>query len=340
MHKDAKIYVAGHRGMVGSALVRRLQQGGYNNLLMRTHQQLDLLDQAAVHRFLGNERPDYIFMAAARVGGIHANNTYRADFIYQNLTVATNVIHAAYRAGVSRLMFFGSSCIYPRDCPQPIREEYLLTGPLEQTNEPYAVAKIAAIKLCESFNRQYGTHYASVMPTNLYGPNDNFNLETSHVLPALLRKMHEARLREDKFVTVWGTGQVRREFLYVDDLADACVFLMEHDVGDGQFNVGCGSDITIRGLAELIQDIVGFKGSLRFEASMPDGTPRKLLDVSRLQQRGWQLRYSLRQGIELTYQWYLEQDNSSWRLLTSDVPLTHRHSLHQASEGKTFNYYE
>jgi len=340
MHKDAKIYVAGHRGMVGSALVRRLQQGGYTNLLLRTRQQLDLLDQAAVHRFVSAERPDYVFVAAAKVGGIHANNTYRADFIYQNLAIATNAIHAAYKAGVSRLMFLGSSCIYPRDCPQPIKEDYLLTGALEQTNEPYAIAKIAGIKLCESFNRQYGTHYVSVMPTNLYGPNDNFNLETSHVLPALLRKMHEARLREDRFVTIWGTGAARREFLYVDDLADACVFLMEHDVNDGLVNIGSGSDITIAGLAETIQDIVGFKGALRFEASMPDGTPRKLLDVSRLNQLGWQARRSLREGIELTYRWYLEQDNSSWRLLTSDVPLTPRHSLHPEHEPKSFNYYD
>src|SRR5687768_7779457 len=240
MHKDAKIFIAGHRGMVGSALVRRLQQGGYSNLLMRSRQQLDLLDQAAVHRFLGKERPDYIFMAAAKVGGIHANNTYRADFIYQNLTIATNVIHAAYKAGVSRLMFLGSSCIYPRDCTQPIKEEYLLTGALEATNEPYAIAKIAGLKLCESYNQQYGRQYVSVMPTNLYGPNDNYDLANSHVLPALIRKTHEAKLRGDQELVVWGSGTPRREFLYVDDLADACVHLMEAGYDGPLVNIGTG----------------------------------------------------------------------------------------------------
>jgi GDP-L-fucose synthase len=316
MYQDAKIYVAGHAGMVGSALVRRLQQGGYTNILTRTRQQLDLLDQQAVLQFLDAERPEYIFLAAARVGGIHANNTFRADFIHQNLAIATNVIHSAYRAGVPRLMFLGSSCIYPRDCPQPIREDYLLTGPLEPTNEPYAIAKIAGIKLCESFNRQYGTKYVSVMPTNLYGPHDNFDLKTSHVLPALIRKMHEARLRHDKYVTIWGTGQARREFLHVDDLADACVFLMEREVGDGVVNIGCGLDITIRGLADIIQGIVGFRGDLRYDASMPDGTPRKLLDVSKMHRLGWKPRLGIREGIESTYHWYLEQEDSSWRRLT------------------------
>ncbi|MBI3897909.1 MAG: GDP-L-fucose synthase [Gammaproteobacteria bacterium] len=308
MNQNAKIFVAGHGGMVGSALVRCLQQRGFRNLLRRTRQQLDLLNQPQVYRFMEQERPDYVFLAAAKVGGIHANNVLRADFIYQNLMIETNVIHAAFKAGVSRLMFLGSSCIYPRDCPQPIKEEYLLTGPLEVTNEPYAVAKIAGIKLCESFNRQYGTHYVAVMPTNLYGPNDNFDLATSHVLPALLRKMHEARLRADPAVTIWGSGQARREFLYVDDLAEACVFLMERDVSDDMLNIGCGEDLRISELAEAIREVVGFTGEFRFDTSMPDGTPRKLLDLGRITTLGWQPRYRLRDGLQRTYEWYLQQD--------------------------------
>jgi len=306
MEKTARIFVAGHRGMVGSALVRRLRAGGYENLLLRTRQELDLLDQAAVHAFLRAERPDYVFVAAAKVGGIQANNVYRADFIYQNLVIETNLVHGAYAAGVPGLMFLGSSCIYPRDCPQPIKEEYLLTGPLEQTNEPYAIAKIAGLKLCESFNRQYGTKYVSVMPTNLYGPFDNFDLQTSHVLPALLRKAHEAKRRGDEALVVWGSGRPMREFLHVDDMADACVFLMERGVADGLFNVGTGTDVTIRELAETIQRVVGFGGRLDWDSSKPDGTPRKLLDVSRMAALGWRARWSLEDGIRNTYEWYLK----------------------------------
>lgn len=302
---DKKIYVAGHTGMVGSAIVRRLQQGGYTRLITRTRLELDLLNQRDVHDFLMAERPDYIFVAAARVGGIHANNTYRADFIYENLQVQNNIIHGAMQAGTKDLCFLGSSCIYPRDCPQPIQEDYLLTGLLEQTNEPYAIAKIAGIKLCESMNRQYGTRFVSVMPTNLYGQNDNYDLANSHVLPALIRKAHEAKLRGDPEYVVWGTGNPRREFLYVDDMADACVFLMEHGIGDGLYNIGSGKDVTIRELAESVMDTVGFKGKIIFDSSKPDGTPRKLLDVSRMAKLGWEAKTSLREGIAQTYASYL-----------------------------------
>ena len=305
METAAKIYVAGHRGMVGSALVRRLQQAGYTNILTRTRAELDLLDQAATHAFLAQEKPDFIFIAAAIVGGIQANNTLRADFIYQNLMVEANLVHGAWLAGVRRLCFLGSSCIYPRDCPQPIREDYLLTGPLEQTNEPYAVAKIAGIKLCESYNRQHGTQYFSVTPTNLYGPNDHYHLTNSHVLPALIRKAHEARQRGDRELVVWGSGKPMREFLYVDDLAEACVFLMEKGVTDGFFNIGTGTDVTIRELAETVMSVVGFAGSIVFDSSKPDGTPRKLLDVSRLREIGWQARTPLREGIALAYRDFL-----------------------------------
>ena len=304
-----KIYIAGHRGMVGSAIMRRLQQGGHTNLLTRTRQEIDLLDQHAVRDFLKQEKPDYIFLAAARVGGIHANNTYRADFIYDNLTIQNNLIHGAFEAGIGDLCFLGSSCIYPRDCPQPIREEHLLTGPLEQTNEPYAIAKIAGIKLCESMNRQYGTHYVAVMPTNLYGPNDNYDLETSHVLPALIRKAHEAKERGDKELIVWGSGNPRREFLYVDDMADACVFLMEQGIGDGLYNIGSGTDVTIRELAETVMAVVSFKGKIIFDATKPDGTPRKLLDVSSMKQLGWRAKTPLREGIAKTYAAYLATPN-------------------------------
>ena len=296
------MYVAGHRGMVGSAIVRRLQSGGYTNLLTRTRQQLDLLDQQSVREFLKVEKPDYIFLAAAKVGGIHANNTYRTDFIYQNLQIQNNIIVGSLEAGIKDLCFLGSSCIYPSNCPQPIKEDYLLTGPLEQTNEPYAIAKIAGIKLCESCNRQHGTRYVSVMPTNLYGPNDNYDLANSHVLPATIRKAHEAKLRGDSEYIVWGTGNPRREFLYVDDMADACVFLMEHGIHSGLYNVGTGTDVTIRELAEIVMDVVGFQGKMTFDTTKPDGTLRKLLDVSRMETLGWTHKVDLKAGVQLTYE--------------------------------------
>jgi GDP-L-fucose synthase len=295
--KSAKIFVAGHRGMVGSAIVRRLAQGGYNDVVTRTHAELDLMDKAAVSEFMLAEKPVYVFMAAAKVGGIQANNIYRGEFIYNNLMIEANVIDACYRSGVDRAFFLGSSCIYPRDCPQPISEDYLLTGPLEFTNEPYAIAKIAGIKMCEAYNSQYGTKFVSLMPTNLYGPNDNYDLNTSHVLPALLRKTYEAKLTGAGNVTVWGSGNPRREFMHVDDMADACVFMLEQGISDGLFNVGTGSDVTIRELAETIGRIVAFKGMLQFDASKPDGTPRKLLDVSRLAKLGWRASITLDQGI-------------------------------------------
>ena len=301
MNTNAKIFVTGHRGMVGSALVRRLQALGYSNILTRSREQLDLLSQTAVVDFLAAEKPDYVFIAAAKVGGIQANNQYRADFLFQNLMIEANLIHGAHLAGVQRLMFLGSSCIYPRDCPQPIREDYLLTGPLEQTNEPYAIAKIAGIKLAESYNRQYGREYISVMPTNLYGPNDNYDLANSHVLPALLRKAHEAKARGDSEYVVWGSGTPRREFLYVDDLADACVFLMKQGYTGPLLNVGTGEDVTIRELAQTVMDIVGFDGRIVFDSTKPDGTPRKLLDVSRLASLGWRATTSLRDGIRKAY---------------------------------------
>lgn len=298
---DAKIYVAGHRGMVGSAIVRQLEAKGYNNIVTRTHGQLDLLDQKAVFAFLAEEQPDYIFIAAAKVGGIQANNTYRADFIYQNLVIEANLIHGAHLAGVQRLCFLGSSCIYPRDCAQPIKEEYLLTGPLEPTNEPYAIAKIAGIKLCESYNAQYGRQYVSAMPTNLYGPNDNYDLANSHVLPALIRKAHEAKQSGSQDLVIWGSGTPKREFLYVDDMANACVFLMENNINHGIYNVGTGSDVTIHELAETVMSVVGFEGGIVFDHTKPDGTPRKLLDVSRLKALGWQAKTPLIEGIALAY---------------------------------------
>ncbi len=301
MNKDAKIFVTGHRGMVGSALLRCLSSRGYSNALVRTRAELDLLNQAAVIDFLAREKPDYVFIAAAKVGGIQANNKYRADFLYQNLQIESNLIHGAHLAGVQRLMFLGSSCIYPRDCPQPIKEEYLLTGPLEPTNEPYAIAKIAGIKLAESYNQQYGRQYVSVMPTNLYGLNDNYDLSNSHVLPALLRKAHEAKQRGDEEYVVWGTGTPRREFLYVDDLADACVHLMAQGYDGPLLNVGTGTDVTIRELAETVMDVVGFEGDIVFDSSKPDGTPRKLLDVSRLAALGWHAKTPLHEGIRMTY---------------------------------------
>jgi GDP-L-fucose synthase len=298
---SARIFVTGHRGMVGSALVRQLRARGYDKLIVRTRDELDLLDQHAVFDFLAREKPDYVFIAAAKVGGIQANNQLRAEFIYQNLALEANLIHGAHLAGVQRLMFLGSSCIYPRDCPQPIREDYLLTGPLEPTNEPYAIAKIAGIKLCEAYNTQYGRQYVSVMPTNLYGPNDNYDLATSHVLPALIRKAHEARLRGDPEYVVWGSGEPRREFLYVDDLADACVHLMATGYDGPLVNVGTGSDVTIRELAQTVMEVVGFDGAIVFDRSKPDGTPRKLLDVSRARALGWQAKVPLREGIARAY---------------------------------------
>jgi GDP-L-fucose synthase len=302
MSPDAKLFVTGHRGMVGSAIVRQLQSAGYTNIVTRSHAELDLLDQRAVHDFLEQSRPDYVFIAAAKVGGIQANNVFRAEFLYQNLLIEANLINAAHQAGVQRLMFLGSSCIYPRDCPQPIKEEYLLTGPLEPTNEPYAVAKIAGIKLCESYNHQYGRQYISLMPTNLYGPNDNYDLANSHVLPALIRKAHEAKIRGDHELVVWGSGQPKREFLYVDDLANACVYLMQQDYSGPLLNVGTGTDVTIRELAEAVMSVVGFRGDISFDSSKPDGPPRKLLDVSRLNNLGWRAGIALTAGIQLAYE--------------------------------------
>ena len=304
----AKIFVAGHRGMVGSAIVRRLEHSGYDNILVQTRQELNLLDTAATAAFLKAERPDFMFMAAAKVGGINANNTQRADFIYQNLMIEANLVHGAWSAGINRLCFLGSSCIYPRNCPQPIKEDSLLTGPLEPTNEPYAVAKIAGIKLCESYNRQHGTQYFSVMPTNLYGPNDNYDLQSSHVLPALIRKAHEAKATGQSEMVVWGSGKPRREFLYVDDLADACILLMEADIGEGLYNVGCGTDVSIRELAEQVMSVVGFGGTIRFDQSQPDGVPQKLLDVSRLGALGWRPAMSLGDGIAAAYRDYLSRN--------------------------------
>ena len=304
MDQTAKIYVAGHRGLVGSALVRALQAKGFGNLLLRTSRELDLTRQSAVEHFFRAERPDYVFLAAARVGGIWANSTQPAEFIYQNLMIEANIIQAAKETGVRKLLFLGSSCIYPKLAPQPLKEEYLLTGPLEPTNQAYALAKIAGIELCRSYNLQYGTDFISVMPTNLYGINDNFDLESSHVLPALIRKFHEAKISGKKQVVVWGTGQPVREFLHVDDLAAACLFLMENYSGSEIVNIGCGAGLTIRALAELVKEIVGFAGEIVFDTGKPDGTPVKLLDISRLTGMGWKPRISLRDGITATYRWW------------------------------------
>ncbi|MFT3857432.1 MAG: GDP-L-fucose synthase [Aquabacterium sp.] len=307
MDKNAKIFVAGHRGMVGSAIVRRLQSAGYTQVITRSRSELDLLDQKAVQAFLQAEKPDYIYIAAAKVGGIQANNVYRADFIYQNLMIEANLIHGAHLAGVQRLMFLGSSCIYPKMAPQPMKEDALLTGLLEPTNEPYAIAKIAGIKMCDAYNAQYQRQYISVMPTNLYGPNDNYDLNNSHVLPALIRKAHEARQRGDKALVVWGTGTPMREFLYADDLADACVYLMEQGYDGPLVNIGTGTDVTIRELAETVLKVVGFEGDLTFDTTKPDGTPRKLMDVSRLAGLGWHAHTSLEDGIRLAYQDFLSK---------------------------------
>ncbi len=301
MTSDSKIYIAGHRGMVGSAIHRRLTNDGYTHIITRTSAELDLRDQQAVAAFFETEQPEYVFLAAAKVGGIVANNTYRAEFLYDNLMIQNNVIHQAWRTGIRKLMFLGSSCIYPRLAPQPLKEEYLLTGLLEPTNEPYAIAKIAGIKMCDAYRSQYGCNFVSVMPTNLYGPNDNYDLQNSHVLPAMLRKFHEAKINQSPSVTLWGSGTPRREFLHADDMADACVYLMQHYDEPGIVNIGTGEDITIRELAELIQEVVGFEGMIEWDSSRADGTPRKLMDVSRLAALGWQAQTGLREGIETVY---------------------------------------
>jgi GDP-L-fucose synthase len=306
MNKNSKIYVAGHRGMVGSAILRKLQKEGYSNIITKTSQELDLRIQKDVDDFFKLEKPEYVFLAAAKVGGILANNTYRAEFIYDNLMIQSNVIHSAYKYGVKKLLFLGSSCIYPKYAPQPMKEEYLLSGYLEPTNEPYAIAKIAGIKMCEAYRHQYGCNFISAMPTNLYGPNDNYDLNNSHVLPALIRKFHEAKIYNKKEVIVWGTGNPRREFMHVDDLADACLFLMLN-YNDSQFvNVGTGKDISIRELAELIKTIVGYEGNIIFDTTKPDGTPRKLLDLNYMHSLGWHHKIELEEGIKMTYQDFLK----------------------------------
>jgi len=310
MNKDSKIYVAGHRGMVGSAILRKLQKEGYSNIITKTSQELDLRIQKEVDDFFKLEKPEYVFLAAAKVGGILANNTYRAEFIYDNLMIQSNVIHSAYKYGVKKLLFLGSSCIYPKYAPQPMKEEYLLSGYLEPTNEPYAIAKITGIKMCEAYRHQYGCNFISAMPTNLYGPNDNYDLNNSHVLPALIRKFHEAKIYNKKEVIVWGTGNPRREFMHVDDLADACLFLMLN-YNDNQFvNVGTGKDISIRELAELIKTIVGYEGNIIFDTTKPDGTPRKLLDLNYIHSLGWHHKIELEEGIKMTYQDFLKNQLS------------------------------
>jgi GDP-L-fucose synthase len=307
MNKEAKIFVAGHRGMVGSAMVRRLERAGFNNMITRTSSQLNLTNQAAVADFFASEKPEYVVLAAAKVGGIMANNTYRGQFIYENLMIQNNVIHQSYVNGVKKLLFLGSSCIYPKMAPQPLKEDYLLTGTLEHTNEPYAIAKIAGIKMCEAYRTQYGCNFISAMPTNLYGPNDNYDLHNSHVLPALIRKFHTAKVNQDKSVVIWGTGTPRREFLHVDDLADACYYLLEHYDGEQLVNVGSGVDVTIFELANLVKQIVGFNGEIELDPSKPDGTPRKLMDVSKLEKVGWKYKISLEEGISSVYKEVLEK---------------------------------
>lgn len=302
MEKSAKIYIAGHRGMVGSAIYRKLQKEGFENLLTKTSEELDLRNQQAVADFFAQERPEYVFLAAAKVGGIVANNTYRADFLYENLAIQNNVIHQSYLTGVKKLMFLGSSCIYPKLAPQPLKEDYLLTGVLEHTNEPYAIAKIAGIKMCDAYRDQYGCNFVSVMPTNLYGYNDNYHPQNSHVLPALIRKIHEAKVNDETQVTVWGSGTPLREFLFADDLADACYFLMQNYDEPNLINIGTGHDLTIKDLALLIKDVLGFEGELVFDTTKPDGTPRKLMDVSKLHNLGWKHQIELKEGIELAYQ--------------------------------------
>jgi GDP-L-fucose synthase len=307
LEKSAKIYVAGHRGMVGSAIYRKLVKEGYTNLITRTSAELDLRDQQAVAEFFKTEKPDYVFLAAAKVGGIIANNTYRADFLYENLAIQNNVIHQAYATGVQKLMFLGSSCIYPKLAPQPLKEEYLLTGLLEETNEPYAIAKIAGIKMCDAYRDQYGCNFISVMPTNLYGYNDNYHPQNSHVLPALIRKFHEAKVNHTAEVVIWGSGSPMREFLFADDLADACYFLMDSYNEPNLINIGTGVDLTIKDLALLVKKVTGFEGELTFDSSKPDGTPRKLMDVTKLHQLGWKHQVDLEEGIKLAYQDFLEK---------------------------------
>lgn len=312
MDSSSKIYVAGHLGLVGSALTRNLKAQGYSNLIFRTFDELDLTDQRKVAEFFASEKPEYVFLAAAKVGGILANSTYPAQFIYENLQIQNNIIHQSYLNGVKKLLFLGSSCIYPKDCPQPIKEEYLLTGKLEETNEPYAIAKIAGIKMCQSYNRQYGTNFIAAMPTNLYGPGDNFDLKNSHVIPALIRKFYEAKITNATSVEVWGTGQALREFLHVDDMADGCVYLMnnfnptkeQNEVGDIFVNLGMGADLTIKELSEIIQNVTEFEGLINWNKSKPDGTLQKLLDVARINQMGWKHKINLEEGIKSTYEWY------------------------------------
>ena len=310
MKKDSKIYVAGNRGLVGSAIVRNLKQKGYTNIIEKTHSELELLDQQAVRSFFEAQRPDYVILAAAKVGGIGANKTYPADFIYENMEIQNNIIKAAHDFKVTKLLFLGSSCIYPKMCPQPIKEEYLLTGELEPTNEAYALAKISGLKMCQFFKRQYGDNFISCMPTNLYGPNDNYDLNNSHVLPALIRKFHEAMVNDEALVEVWGTGAPLREFLYVDDMADACVFLLENYNGQEHVNVGTGKELTIKQLAEMVKRVVGFKGELKFNSDKPDGTMRKLLDVSKLDATGWKYKVELEDGVKMAYKWFKENYES------------------------------
>jgi len=309
MNREDKVYIPGHNGMVGSAIKRKLEQEGYRNQVYRNSKELDLRNQDAVHAFFEQEKPDYVFLAAAKVGGILANDTYRADFLYDNLMIESNIIHAAWKSSVKKLLFLGSSCIYPKMAPQPLKEEYLLTGLLENTNEPYAIAKIAGIKLCDAFRAQYGCNFISAMPTNLYGPNDHYDLKNSHVLPALIRKFHEAKVKKEPFVTIWGTGEPKREFLYVDDLADACIFLMQNYNDDGLVNIGVGTDLSIMELAELIAKITGYTGTIRKDSSKPDGTPRKLMDVSKMKAMGWQAKVSLEDGIRMVYGEYQKMNN-------------------------------
>lgn len=308
MNKDAKIYVAGHNGLVGSHIVRKLEEEGYDNIVTCTHQELDLQDQNKVMTFFQEEKPEYVFLAAAKVGGIYANNAYPADFIMTNLKIQCNVIDAAYKVGVKKLLFLGSSCIYPKMCKQPIKEEYLLTGELEATNEAYALAKIAGLKMCSYYKKQYGANFISVMPTNLYGPGDNFELHNSHVLPALIRKMHEAKINNHQQVEIWGTGKALREFLYIEDMADACLFVMKAYEGEDFFNIGTGKEVSIKALAQMIKEVVNFKGEIYFNTNKPDGTPRKLLDVSKINTLGWQYKVALLEGIKKTYKWYLEHE--------------------------------